>query len=459
MATKHLIFLSIAGLRPSDVRRAITPTLHKWAASGAIAELEPTFPCVTSCVQASMMTGTVPGEHGVIANGFLHRDRQAVEFWVGRNDLIAGQQIWEAIRAKRPELTSAVWHVQNIKGAGADFIVTPAPIHADDGTTRPWCYSKPEGLYQRIVDRLGHFPLQHYWGPMANIESTRWILRAALWLINKHRPNYHWIYIPHLDYAAQKFGPNSHQAAAALIELDEALAEFAGGIAAGPIADDLVYLVAGEYALTDVTGAVYPNRILREAGLLAVRKEDSAEHIDLSSSKAFALVDHQLAHVYVCDADSKVMARCCELFDRVPDIAAVYAQDARRRIGMQHDRSGEIVLIADDTHWFAYYWWLEEAAAPPFARTVDIHRKPGYDPLELFLNPVAPVFKRCEPRVENPCHSDLVRGSHGVPATGPQHRTALICSARSDVVEVGRTYRDIDIKPMSLALLGCATAL
>lgn len=459
VATEHLIFLSVAGLRPGDVDKSTTPTLHTWAASGAIAEFQPTFPCVTSCVQASMMTGLPPGEHGVIANGFLHRDRQAVEFWMGGNDVIAGPQIWDAIRAKRPEFTSAVWHVQNIKGAGADFIVTPAPVHEHDGAVRLWCYSKPEGLYQSIVDAMGHFPLQHYWGPLANIESTRWILRAALWLANEHGPNYHWIYIPHLDYAAQKFGPNSPQAAAALIELDALLGEFANGIAVGPIGDDVVYLVAGEYALTDVAGAVYPNRILRGEGLLAVRKEDGAEHIDLPDSKAFAMVDHQLAHVYVRDADPQVMVRCCELFDGVPGIAAVYTQDARRKIGMQHDRCGEIILIADDTRWFAYSWWLEEGAAPPFASTVDIHRKPGYDPVELFLDPVVPVYNRCEPRVKNPCPSDLVRGSHGVPATKPQHRTALICSARSDVVEVGRTYRDVDIKPMTLTLLGCGTAL
>ncbi len=444
MTTEHLIFLSIPGLRARDVNKTATPTLYQWAARGAIAELEPTFPCVTSCVQASMMTGSPPGEHGVIANGFFRRDRQAVEFWVAHNNAITGQQIWEALRLQRPEFTSAVWHVQNIKGAAADFIVTPAPIHEDDGTTRLWCYSKPDGLYQGLVDTIGHFPLQNYWGPMAGIESTRWILRAAHRLIKEHQPNYHWIYLPHLDYAAQKFGPNSGQAAEALVELDGLLGEFAQKIAIGPMADDVAYLVAGEYALTDVTGVVHPNRMLRQAGLLHVRDQDGAEYLDLAASRAFAVVDHQLAHVYVRDAEPSVIARCYELFAGSPGVAGAYAGDDRGKIGMQHDLSGEVILLAHDTHWFTYYWWLDDTAAPPFARTVDIHRKPGYDPVELFFDPATRGI---------PLDARLVKGSHGAPVTGPQHRTALICSRVSDAVQVGKVYRDTDIKSMSLSLL------
>ncbi len=271
MSTEYLVFLSIPGLRPQDVDAATTPTLHGWATNGAMAELTPTFPCVTSPVQATMWTGRSPGEHGVIANGFFHRDRSEVEFWVANNHVIQGEQIWETIRRRRPGFTSAVWHAQNIKGAAADFIITPAPIHDPDGTTRLWCYSKPDGLYQELLGAMGHFPLKHYWGPLANIESTRWILNAAQWLIDNHAPNFHWIYIPHLDYAAQKFGPDSDEARGALVELDAELGRFAAGVAKSAIGKKTVYLVAGEYALTGVSDVIYPNRLLREAGLLHVQ--------------------------------------------------------------------------------------------------------------------------------------------------------------------------------------------
>jgi len=399
-----------------------------------------------------MLTGTPPARHGVIANGFYHRDRCEVEFWVAPNKIIAGEQIWDAIRTRRPEYKSAVWHAQNIKGAAADFIVTPAPIHEPDGTTKLWCYSKPDGLYQRLLDDLGHFPLQHYWGPLSNIESTRWILRAAAWLIDKHAPNFHWVYVPHLDYAAQKFGPDSPQARAALAELDRELAWFAERVAASPIGRNVVFVVAGEYAMTEMTGVVFPNRILREAGLVAVREEAGAEYIDLVRSAAFAMVDHQFAHVFVrhevesnSHSRESTIAAVVESFRGVAGIAGVYAGAEREAIGMAQGRCGDVVLVCDDAHWLAYYWWLDDRAAPPFARTVDIHRKPGYDPVELFFDPATKSI---------PLNASLVRGSHGVPPTDPRHRTALICSAPSRAIDPIRCYRDTDLKAICLRLLG-----
>ena len=442
MRTEHVAFLSVAGLRPQDVSAERTPTLHRWAGGGAMAELVPTFPCVTSSVQATLWTGRPPGEHGVIANGFYHRDRREVEFWVGGSDDIAGEQVWDVLGRSGAGLTSAVWHSQNIKGCAAGFIVTPAPIHEPDGTTKLWCYAKPEGLYQELLDALGHFPLQHYWGPLSNIESTRWILTAAAWLHDRHAPNFQWIYIPHLDYAAQKFGPNSPQASVALSELDAELASFEARLTAAGGAVP-VFVVAGEYALTDVSGVVYPNRALREAGLLAVRGQDGAEHVDFEHCDAFAMVDHQVAHVYV--ADPSQCARVASLVGSLPGVASVYAGADRRSVGMDHPRAGEIVAIAEDTHWFAYYWWLDDAKAPAFARTVDIHQKPGYDPVELFFDPATKSI---------PLDAALVKGSHGAPATAAKHRTALICSDGSGPIEDGQRYRDVDVNGMTLGWFG-----
>jgi len=440
--TEHLLLLSIPGLRSGDVGPA-TPTLARWAEAGALAGLTPTFPCLTSPVQASMLTGAPPARHGVIANGFCHRDRNQVEFWVGRNDVVAGEQVWDALRDRRPGLTSAVWHAQNIKDAAADYIVTPAPIHEPDGTTKPWCYSKPDGLYQELLDDLGHFPLQHYWGPLAGIGSTQWILAGARWLIDRHRPNFHYVYLPHLDYAAQKSGPDSPQAAGALAELDRELTTFDQYLRESPIADDLVILAVSEYALTPVTAAVYPNRHLREAGLLALDTRDGAEHVHLADSAAFAMVDHQLAHVYCRDAQATV--RAGEVLGGIDGIESVHAAADRAAIGLDHERSGEIVLIAQPDRWFAYYWWLDDVAAPPFARTVDIHSKPGYDPVELFVDPATRSI---------PLEANLVRGSHGAPAVVGEQQAVVICSKPSAAVAPERRYRDTDVKDIVLKLLG-----
>lgn len=440
--SEHVILLSIPGLRVGDVSEASTPTLHRWASQGVLATLVPTFPCVTSPVQASMLTGTPPGEHGVIANGFYHRDRRAVEFWVASHEIIQRPTIWEAIRRQRPDFRSAVWHAQNIKQCPADFIVTPAPIHEPDGTTKLWCYSKPDGLYQELLDEFGHFPLQHYWGPLANIESTRWIIQAACRLIERQAPNLHYIYIPHLDYAAQRFGPNSEQARQSLVEMDAELATLDAFVADSAIADDAVFLVASEYAMTPVTGAVFPNRALREAGLLKTHETDDGEVIDYAASDAFAVVDHQFAHVY---AKPDRIEAAAAVLRQLDGIDAVHVGRDRSAVGLDHERSGEIILICRDDRWFAYYWWLSDADAPPFARTVDIHRKPGYDPVEQFWDREANGV---------PLDASLVRGSHGVPATEPRHRGALICSTTTDKLRNHMRFRDTDIKELALHLLG-----
>ncbi|MFQ5414573.1 MAG: alkaline phosphatase family protein [Phycisphaerae bacterium] len=451
MPTEHVVFLSVPGLRPGDITTTQTPTLHGWARRGGLAELVPTFPCVTSPVQATMLTGTPPADHGVIANGFFDRDRRDVAFWVARHDVVAGEPLWDAARRRR-DCVSAVWHAQNIKGAGADYIVTPAPIHNPDGTTQPWCYAKPDGLYAELVGDLGHFPLHHYWGPLASIESTRWILQAAVWLAGRRRPHVQWVYVPHLDYAAQKFGPDSAQAADALVALDALLGDFADGIARAAAGADVAYLVAGEYAMTNVTGAVYPNRMLRDAGLLRVTQRDGAEYLDLVRSTAFAMVDHQFAHVYVSPPSREHIARTCDAFRGAAGVATVLARGGgpggeadRTAVGLDHERSGDVILIADDDRWFAYYWWLDDAAAPPFARTVDIHNKPGYDPVELFFDDATKGI---------PLDASLVKGAHGVPATDPRHRTALVASMPVAGVSDGGTYRDTDVKRMVLDLLG-----
>lgn len=443
MSGQHLIYFSVPGLRVGDITQTDTPTLHAWATAGLLNELTPTFPCVTSTVQASMFTGTPPAKHGIIANGFFERTRREVEFWTGRNDKISGTQVWSELRNRG--LTSAAWHAQNIKDADADFIVTPAPIHEPDGSMKLWCYSKPDDLYPQLLAKLGHFPLQHYWGPLANIESTKWILRAANLLHAMHAPNFHWIYLPHLDYAMQKFGPNAPQSRAALKELDDAIAQFLVELRVARPDVQPTFVVAGEYALTEVVAAIHPNRILREAGLLNVKREGDHELIEMQASPAFAMVDHQFAHIYIRSGSHQdaITQEIVAAFENVPGVHGVFTGNDRASIGLDHVRSGDIILISDESHWFSYYWWLDDRLAPPFARTVDIHQKPGYDPVELFFDPQTRGI---------PLDANLVRGSHGIPATNPQHRVALICS--KPVPNRGsRPLRDTDLKAICLQLL------
>ncbi len=442
----HAVLLSIPGLRDRDL--VSMPRLAALAGSGgATVPLTPSFPCVTWPVQANLLTGVGPEQHGVVANGVYHRKSGDVEMWTAWNSCVQSPHIWDWLHQHDASLTSAAWFPLLSKGAAADYVCIPAPIHNDDGSESLWCHTKPEDLYPQLMESLGHFPLMNFWGPLANIKSTDWIVDSAVLMANQHRPRFSAIYLQHLDYAAQKFGPDSEQALAALGELDAAIGRLVDGFAAAGL-DDTLWLAASEYVITEVTAVAYPNRILREAELLALQEdEQGCEVLVPRESAAWALVDHQFAHVFVRETAN--VNRTADLFREQELVERVLVGKERGEFGLDHPRSGEIVLIAKPEAWFAYYWWRDDAAAPAFARTVDIHRKPGYDPVEMFID---------MPSRQTPLDASLVKGSHGYPATDPSRRGVLVTSDAScvgDIAEDG--LKDTDVAAVVLRNFGAGT--
>lgn len=424
-----LILLTIPGLREKDV--AVMPQLREMTAAGQIVNLVPSFPCVTCPVQANMTTGRLPSAHGVVGNGLYWREKQQIEMWTSPNDCIERPQIWDIL--SHADLTSAVWFAMHSFGAEADYLCTPKPVHNPDGTESLWCYTRPTELYGELRDELGHFPLKHFWGPLANIHSTAWIAQSAAIAAQRWNPDFFWIYLPHLDYAAQKLGPDSPAAVAALGELDAELGRLHAAMQ-GNYGDDLLWLVAGEYAITPVDHVAYPNRVLREAGLLSVREQADGEYLDLATSRAWALADHQFSHVYVADGDARTIELAAGIFRNQPGIAEVLVGTQRGRYGLDHPRSGELILVSSPNSWQAYYYWLADDKAPGFARTVDIHRKPGYDPVELHVDMATRSI---------PLDATLIRGSHGAPAVDPTQHTVLLAS--KPILPDGPTVSDTDL--------------
>ena len=427
---QYVILVSIPGLRERDL--SAMPNLARLAAGGGYATLAPTFPAVTCPVQANMTTGKLPREHGVVGNGFYWRDQQRVEMWTAWNDCITRPQIWDVLHERDRSITSATWFPLHSKGCGADYICTPAPIHNPDGSESLWCHTRPESLYLELKDKLGHFPLQHFWGPIAGIQSSAWIVASAVLAAQKYRPNFFYIYLPHLDYAAQKAGPDSDAARKSLGELDAEIGKLVEGMEAA-YSEAPLWLMAGEYAIAAVDSVSFPNRVLRKAGLLAVREADDGEHLDFAS-KAWALVDHQFSHVFVQGGEAKIIKRVANLFKKQPGISEVLTGDKLGKYGLDHPRSGDVVLVSEPNSWQAYYWWEDDAQAPGFARTVDIHRKPGYDPVELFFDPKTKGI---------PLDATLVRGSHGAPVKSSAQQSVLLCSEPG--VFVGGQAADVDV--------------
>ncbi len=416
---KPLLVLDVVGLTPGLLPHA--PRLAGLAREGLAAPMTPVLPAVTCTAQSSMLTGLPPSGHGIVGNGWYFRDRAEVAFWKQSNHLVGGEKVWDALRARVPTATTAnlFWWF-NMYGS-ADYSVTPRPAYPADGRKIPDCYTHPAALRDRLQSELGTFPLFFFWGPKADVRSTHWIAAAALRVLEWHAPTLSLVYLPHLDYALQKVGPAHPSIPTEVQRVDAA----AGRLIDAHRARGYGVVVLSEYGITPVQGAVFPNRVLREAGLLALRRDVTGELLDHGASRAFAVPDHQLAHVYVAAPGDVAAAR--EALHGADGIDRVLTGDARREIALDHERSGEIVLLAAADRWFAHDWWLRAADAPDYQRTVDIHRKPGYDPRELFLDPSRPLtgprilaklmarklgFRNLLDGV--PLDTSLVRGSHGL---------------------------------------------
>ena len=439
--SEYVILLSVPGLRRQDL--AHMPELRALVGDGDCGDLVPSFPAVTCPVQANMTTGAPPSEHGVVANGFYWREQQQVEMWTSTNACVGRPQLWDIMHRHNRGLTSAVWFPLHSKECGADYVCTPAPIHNPDGSESLWCYTRPASLYGELQDGLGHFPLQHFWGPAANIKSTAWIVDSAVVAAQQFRPNLFYVYLPHLDYAGQKFGPDSDAARQAVLDLDAQIGKLTAGFATAYADVRPLWLVASEYVISPVDHVSYPNRVLREAGLLRVEEKPDGEHLDVAASQAWALVDHQFSHIFVRDSDATAIGEVTKLFAKQPGIAKVLTRADFDRYDLSHANSGDVVLISEPNSWQAYYWWLDDDRAPAFARTVDIHQKPGYDPVEMYWDPVAKGI---------PLDATLVKGSHGVPARTTAQRGVLLASERGVFVE--RPLADTDVADIVLRQFG-----
>ena len=421
-----------------------TPRIGEIVRAGEMANVGAVIPAVTCSVQSTYLTGTWPSQHGIVGNGWYFRDECEIKFWKQSNKLVAGPKIWDRAREKDSKFTCANlfwWHNMY---SSADWSVTPRPMYPADGRKIPDVYSSPDSLRQELQNELGQFPLFEFWGPMTSIRSTQWIADAAIRVDRKFDPTLTLIYLPHLDYGLQKWGPNDSRIGGEVRDLDRV---------AGQLIDHYRtrgarILILSEYGIGPVSRPIHLNRVLREKGLLAVREEMGRELLDPGASAAFAVADHQVAHVYVNDRSRVSEVR--NLIAGVSGVARVLDEQGKREFHLDHERSGELVALAERDAWLTYYYWLDDGRMPDFARTVDIHRKPGYDPAELFIDPsiAFPKLKVGWTLLKRklgmrsllevvPADAAMVKGSHGVEPATPE-AGAMIISAEKGLIAPSR---------------------
>lgn len=396
------------------------PRLREFAAARQVSSIRPAFPAVTCTAQSTYLTGQSPSAHGIIGNGWYDRDLAEIHFWKQSNQLVRGRKLWEELRDTLPGFTCAKLFWWYNMYSSADYSITPRPMYPADGRKIFDVYTTPFSIRSEIKKELGEFPFRSFWGPGAGIESSRWIAESARWIEQHHQPTLSLVYLPHLDYNLQRLGPKHPDVDHDLQLIDNVTSDLIDFLRER----DVEVAVLSEYGITEVDQPIHLNRVFREQGWIAIKDELGLEMLDCGASKVFAVADHQIAHIYIADAALADAVK--SVVTAQPGIDAVLDRDAQRALGIDHARSGDLIAVADARSWFTYYYWLDDALAPDFARAVDIHRKAGYDPAELFIDPeirfpavrIAAFLAKKKLGIRGlldviPLDATLVKGSHG----------------------------------------------
>ncbi len=436
------VVIDIVGLSSSLIGEH-TPFLKKYSETRCLQTITPMLPALTTAVQSTFLTGKWPSEHGIVGNGWYDKLECEVKFWRQSNKLVLAEKIWDRAKKENPSFTSSNMFWWYNMYSTADYSITPRPNYLADGRKTPDCYSFPAEMRDYLQKELGQFPLFQFWGPGANINSSKWIADASILTDDKYNPTLTFIYLPHLDYCLQKFGQDFIKISKDLLEIDK-------------VVEDLInfyqkkearIILLSEYGITNVHHPVHLNRILRQHNLLAIREERGLELLDAGASKAFAVADHQVAHVYI--NESSITENVRSVLEEIPGVEMVLDKEAQKHYHIDHERSGDFVVMADERSWFTYYFWNDDAKAPDYARMVDIHKKPGYDPAEMFMtSKIRAAYKLFRKKAGFryvmdviPLDARLVKGSHGrLEKNSAFHQLLITEKGNGDVVQATDVY-------------------
>ena len=413
------VVLNVVGLTRSLIGEEM-PAIRKLIERGSCHSVKPSFPAVTCTAQSTYLTGQKPEVHGIVGNGWYDRESAEVKFWKQSNQIVQAPKLWDELKAMDPDFTCAQLFWWYNMYASVDYSITPRPMYPADGRKVFDIYTGPLSLREAIKADLGEFPFASFWGPRADIASSQWIAESAKWIEERYSPTLNLVYLPHLDYNLQRYGVSDPRIKKDLVEIDKVVGELTNFFDQRGVA----IVVLSEYGIEDVNTPIHLNRIFRKKGWLSIKDELGLEQLDCGASQAFAVADHQVAHVYINDPSIKCAMR--ETLEQCAGVDQVLDRAQQHAWGLDHQRSGDYVVIAKSGAWFTYYYWEDDALAPDFARCIDIHRKPGYDPCELFMDPTIqfPLLKVAKFLIKKkiglrglldviPLDAELVGGSHG----------------------------------------------
>ena len=441
---KRIAVLNVVGLTKGLLGERMPRTGH-FAKGVEVTSFPPAFPAVTTTAQATYLTGRAPGDHGIVGNGWYEREDAEVRFWKQSNHLVHGEKLWEALRREREGFRCAKMFWWYNMYPSADWSVTPRPIYPADGRKIFDVYTHPPGLRDELVGQLGEFPFPSFWGPRAGLPSSQWIADSARWIEKEEEPDLNLVYLPHLDYGLQRWGPDAPEMEAEFEAIDRLVDELISFF----VKRGVEVVLLSEYGISKVRKPVHLNRVFRDKGWLQIKNELGLELLDAGASRAFAVADHQVAHVYVRDDSIRNEVRgVLEATEGVAEVRESCFGD-----GIGGRRAGDFIAVSSPESWFTYYYWMDDMVAPDFARTVDIHRKPGYDPVELHLDPTLSLpgiriasflirkklgFRALLPVI--PLDASLVGGSHGRDDVPEDEQPVLVGPGASSVSSAEKVF-------------------
>lgn len=427
---KKTVVIDVVGLSSNLIGKH-TPFLEQYIREKNLSAIAPMLPAVTTAVQSTYLTGKWPAEHGIVGNGWYDHADSEIKFWKQSNKLVQAEKIWDKAKKEDPSFTCSNMFWWYNMYSNADYSATPRPNYLADGRKMPDCYTEPAELRDTLQEKLGTFPLFQFWGPGANIKSSRWIADATMLSDGLYDPKLTLVYLPHLDYCLQKFGHDFAKIGKDLEEIDAVLKDLVTYYQS----KNAEIIILSEYGIAPVSKPIHLNRLLRENGLLQIRVERGLELLDAGASKAFVVADHQIAHVYI--NDPSVAPQVKKLLEGTQGIQLVLDEEGKKTHHIGHSRAGDFVVTAAPDSWFTYYFWLDDAKAPDYARCVDIHKKPGYDPVEMFMSskPRA-AYKLLRKKAGFryvmdviPLDATLIKGSHGITSEDSGYHPILITDA------------------------------
>lgn len=450
---KRIAVLNVVGLTKGLIAKNL-PRIRKIAENLETTSFTPAFPAVTTTAQATYLTGTSPSDHGIVGNGWYEREDAEVRFWKQSNHLIRGEKLWEALRREKGDFRCAKMFWWYNMYSSADWSVTPRPIYPADGRKVFDVYAHPPGLRDKLVGELGEFPFPSFWGPRAGLPSSQWIADSARWVEEWEQPDLNLVYLPHLDYGLQRWGPDAPEMGAEFEAIDRLVDELISFF----VKRGVEVVLLSEYGISKVRKPVHLNRVFRDKGWIQIKNELGLELLDAGASRAFAVADHQVAHVYVRDDSIRNEVRC--VLEATEGVAEVRESGFGDGIGAR--RAGDFIAVSSPESWFTYYYWMDDMVAPDFARTVDIHRKPGYDPAELHLDPALSLpririasflirkklgFRALLPVI--PLDASLVGGSHGRDDVPEDEQPVLVGAGASSVSSAEEVFNYLRLRCLS----------